>query len=92
MMLMAAALTTRVVKKIYSAPPDHCSSTNGRLKKNASWCTACNNSLSMPWGRPSKRVPITLFCQIPSVSSNSQLNTSSPVSTAASQGCRSTRK
>ena len=36
MMLMAAALTTRVVKKIYSAPPDHCSSTNGRLKKNAS--------------------------------------------------------
>ena len=35
-MLTSAALITRVVKKMYSAPPDHCNSTNGRLKKKAS--------------------------------------------------------
>ena len=37
MMLTSAPATTIPVKRKYSAPPDHCSTTNGRLKKKASW-------------------------------------------------------
>ena len=92
MMLTSAAAATRPVNRKYSAPPDHCRITNGRLKKNASWCTPCSISLSAPWASGSMAEPRKRRSQKFSVSSTSQVPTRMAVSTAASQGFRSTRK